>query len=111
MKLLALILALTITVPPLQAGPCDMGMNKGQEVSHHQADPGHGEHRCCDSQDSESNSECDSAMQCGWCSVHAPALPVLIRVSPAWVEHPSPEPVLGIILPSHNTPPFRPPIA
>jgi len=34
MKFLILILVLAISIQPLQAGPCDMDMEKSQETSH-----------------------------------------------------------------------------
>ncbi len=111
MKFLALILILTITAQPLQAGSCDMDSGKGQQTAHHQMDSDHGGHPCCDPQDNDQPSGCDSDAHCGWCFVSVPALPVLIRINPTWTQQPVPDPVQGVILPSHNTPPFRPPIA
>ena len=102
-------LVLMISTQPLQAGFCDMDM--GQETSHHTQqsdDTGHG---CCDPGDSETQQGCDGNMHCGFCSANVPALPGALKVTTTWVTFYSPDLSSGIVLPSHSSPPFRPPIS
>ena len=116
MKVLVLILVLAISAQPLQAGFCDMDMEKNQETSHHMdhSDMDHSDqenHRCCDSDESDSPTGCDSNMNCGPCFVSFSMIPSLARFF-ADITHSdalglSP----GVVLPSHTSPLYRPPIS
>jgi len=117
MKLLILILVLAISVQPLQAGFCDMDMEKNQEPSHHmgqmdQMDQSDQDsHDCCDSDNSDSQEGCDGDMQCGFCFANVSAFPSMIKVNVSWVHQYSLDFSSEFILPSHSSPPFRPPIS
>jgi hypothetical protein len=114
MKILILILVLAISAQPLQAGFCDRDEN--QETPHQmdshlmdQADDG--SHDCCDSEQPESQQGCDNEMRCGFCSVSVSTLPNILKFKASWVNHYSPKLSTGVVLPSHSSPPFRPPIS
>jgi hypothetical protein len=109
MKFLILMLVLTISAQPLQAGSCDMDM--GQEASHHSEQSENTGHDCCDSDDSESPKGCDLNTHCGFCSANLSALPNTFKANSGWVNHYSPGLSSGLVLPSHSSPPFRPPIS
>jgi hypothetical protein len=109
MKFLILMLVLTISVQPLQAGFCDLDMS--QETSHHPEQSSDTDHDCCDPGDSESPQGCDGNMHCGFCSSNMPALPDILKATTAWVTNFSPDLSSGVVLPSHSSPPFRPPIS
>jgi hypothetical protein len=126
MKLLILILVLTLNLQPLQAGTCDMDMEKNQETSHHMDQTGHmrhmdrtaqmdhtaqNQHDCCDSGGSDSGNSCDDQMQCGFCFANVSALPSLNRFASAWTQQYSLDFSAQLILPSHSSPLFRPPIS
>ena len=117
MKFLILILVLAISAQPLQAGFCDMDMEKNQEISHNmdQMDQmdhtDHGDHDCCDSGDIDSQESCDSEMKCGVCSANVTALPSMIKFNSAWVHQYSLDLSSGFILTSQSSPLFRPPIS
>lgn len=113
MKFLILILILAISAQPMQAGACDMDMEKNQESPHHMDYSDHemqDKHDCCDSDDSDAQEGCDGEMQCGFCFANVSALPDLIRVNALWVHQYSLGLPSGFILPSHSSPLFRPPI-
>jgi hypothetical protein len=109
MNYLILMLVLTISAQPLQAGFCDMDMS--QEVSHHSEQAADTGHDCCNSEDSESQPGCDGNMYCGSCSANVSALPRSPGNSTVWTQHHSPGNTSGVVLPSHSSPPFRPPIS
>jgi len=111
MKFLILMLVLAISSQPLQAGFCDMDMETGQETSHHMEDSDHDSHDCCDPENTDGQEGCDSEMQCGPCFASVSALPGMIKVNPIWGNHQSWNLSSGIVLPSHSSPPFRPPIS
>jgi len=116
MKLLVLILVLAISAQPLQAGFCDMTMDKDQETSHHMGHSGQDQpenqgHDCCGSGGAESPGGCDDNMDCGPCFVSFTAIPSLVRFAPVFAHHHTPNLSSGIVLPSHASPPFRPPIS
>ena len=111
MKVLIFILVLALSAPPLQAGFCDMDMEKGQQNMHHMDKSSHGKHGCCDPEEADSPHGCDSGMNCGFCFVHATALPHVMKFVPAWERIYSVDISSGLVLPSHSSPPFRPPIA
>jgi hypothetical protein len=110
MKTLILILVLTMSAQPLQAGACDMDMS--QESSHHSGQTEDSGHDCCETGDPESpQQDCDGNMHCGFCNANLPALQALLKVSSPW-PHPQVQSLdSGEVLPSHSSPPFRPPIS
>jgi hypothetical protein len=109
MKFLILMLVLMISTQPLQAGFCDMDMS--QETSHLTQQSDDTGHDCCDPGDSETPQGCGGNMHCGSCSANVPALPDSLKVKPDWVNYYSPGLSSGVVLPSHSSPPFRPPIS
>ena len=114
MRFLILILVMAISAQPLQAGFCDMDMEKNQETPHHmgQMDPSDsGGHDCCDTNDSDSQDGCDSLMDCGFCIATVPAIPSMMKFGASWVHKYSAHFPSGFVLPSHSSPPFRPPIS
>ena len=111
MKLLILFLIVAISAQPLQAGFCDMDMEKSQETSHHMDQSEPDGHDCCDSDDSDKQEGCDGEMNCGFCFASASALPGMIKINATWTLHFSRNFSSGVVLPSHSSPPFRPPIS
>lgn len=117
MKLLILILILAISAQPLQAGSCDMDLEKNQETSHDMSQMGQMDHSddqkhdCCDTSDTDSEEGCDSQMKCGFCFATVPALPSLNKFNTIWAHQFSLDISPGLILPSHSSPLFRPPIS
>jgi hypothetical protein len=109
MRFLILMLVLAISAQPLQAGSCDMDV--GQEASHHSEQSEDTGHDCCDPDDSESPQGCDGNMNCGFCSANVPALSRTLKVTAVWANSHSPGITSGVVLPSHSSPPFRPPIS
>ena len=111
MKFLILMLVLTISAQPLQAGFCSMDMASDQESSHHMEASANNDHDCCDSDDSNSQEGCDGEMDCGFCFVSVSALHHTIKINPAWVHQYSRGFLSNVVYPSHSSPPFRPPIS
>jgi hypothetical protein len=111
MKFLILILVLVISAQPLQAGFCDMDMEKSQETSHHMEHSDHDGHDCCDSDDTDSQKGCDSGMNCGFCSAGVSALPGMLKIDAILVHQYSQNLSSSVVLPSHSSPPFRSPIS
>ena len=110
MKILALILVLAISAQPLQAGTCDMDMS--QESTHHTEQAKDSGHDCCKTDDPDSPGQnCDGNMHCGFCNANLPALQPLLRVSSPWAQAHVRGLDSGELLPSHSSPPFRPPIS
>jgi len=109
MKVLILFLALAISAQPLLAGVCDMESN--QEASHHMVQADEGGHDCCDSDQDEQQPGCDGEMQCGSCGATVSALPDVFKVNARWENQYSLNLSSGLVLPSHSSPPFRPPIS
>ena len=110
MKVLILFLVFAIGIQPLNAGFCNLDMGKSQP-GQHQMDPSdHGGHDCCKSDGSDSNDGCDNAMNCG-CFVHATAIPMVMKLVLTPEYSYSESFTTGLVLPSHSTPPFRPPIS
>jgi hypothetical protein len=108
MKILTLLLVLLIAVPPVQAGGC--AMDHGPDS----ADSAMAGHDCCPERQADpapADSACDGPSHCGACVagfavISAPgqgdvqwfgALAVTIRAAE--------------LSPSHDLPPFRPPIS
>jgi hypothetical protein len=110
MKLLILFLIVAISAQPLQAGFCDMEMEEGQESSHHMEPSEQTGHDCCGSDASGAQEGCDGEMNCGFCFASVSALPGMIRINATWTINFSPDISSGVVLPSHSSPPFRPPI-
>ena len=111
MRLLVFILILTIGVQPLQAGSCDMEMEESPQTSHHMDMTSPQSHDCCDTKQSESTENCETGMDCGMCFVSVSAIPDIPRIYPVWNKPVYRGSSSGIMLPSHSSPPFRPPIA
>jgi hypothetical protein len=113
MKFLILILVLAISAQPLQAGFCDMDMDmeKSQETSHHMDNSDDDGHDCCDKNDTDSQEGCGSEMNCGPCFVSVSTLPSLMKVIPVWGHLHYQDLSSDVVLPSHSSPPFRPPIS
>ena len=116
MKFWVLILVLAITAQPLQAGGCPAEMEKSPETAH-QMDhpgmdhPGQDSHDCCDPDDSDVSSGCGGNMNCSPCFVSVPIIPNPTRISAIITQQHTPGLSSGVVLPSHTTPPFRPPIS
>ena len=116
MKLWILILVLAIIAPPVQAGSCAMGGEKSQETMHHMDGmemdhSDHERHPCCESDESDPADECDGNMNCGPCFVAVSMVSTLARVSAEFLHQAAPAVTSGVILPSHTSPPFKPPIS
>jgi hypothetical protein len=113
MRFLTLILILAISAQPLQAGFCVMGMEQGQSVAMDMStDMNHGEnHDCCETDTPEAQENCEGGTHCGHCTVASPALPSVLRVPVAWLPAGEFAFSAGLLLPSHSSPPFRPPIS
>jgi hypothetical protein len=112
MKLLILILILAISAQPLQAGVCDVNMEASQETSHHMDHSDHNAHDCCDKSGNDSQAEgCDGEMNCGVCFANVSTLSNSIKINPAWGQQYGHDLSSGVVLPSHSSPPFRPPIS
>ncbi len=111
MKVLIFILVLAISAQPLQAGFCDMDMGKAQQKTHHMDKSEPGNHDCCDPDRTDSPDGCDGGMNCGSCFLHASALPSVMKFTPTWEHTYSLDISTGLVLPSHSSPPFRPPIS
>ena len=109
MKALILILALAISAQPLLAGACAMETNQEAPNQLEQADDGG--HDCCDSDQVEQQQGCDGEMQCCSCGATVSALPDVFKVNARWENQHSLNISSGILLPSHSSPPFRPPIS
>jgi hypothetical protein len=108
MKLLILILALSIAVPPVQAGACDFVQD---QVASQPADSGHD---CCpddDSQAPEEQPSCDSQSHCGACTAGVvsmvPGNPLMV----SWQQHYICSLASADLAVSHSSPPYRPPIS
>lgn len=111
MKLLILFLVLAISAQPLQAGFCDMGLEKDQQTPHHMDMSDSAGHDCCDSEKSDSPEGCDGGANCGMCFVSVSAIPSIIKINASWGQPIYHEISSGVTLPSHSSPPFRPPIS
>lgn len=111
MRILVLVLVLAISAQPLQAGACDMGVGQSQEIGQDVDMSGSNDHDCCDSEETDSDEGCSAGMHCGMCFVSVSAIHSIPRVVPFWSHPVYRESSTGAILPSHSSPPFRPPIA
>ena len=109
MRVLILFIALAISAQPLLAGFCDMETN--QATPHQMEHADDGGHDCCDSDPDESQQGCDSEMQCGSCGATLSTLPDILKIAAVWEGQYSPGLSFGLVLPSHSSPPFRPPIS
>jgi hypothetical protein len=111
MKLLAFILVIALGAPPLQAGVCDMGADPGQETQQSTAHPGADDHDCCDTEKADEPEGCEGGMDCCPCYVSLSVLPTFPRIAGGTLNTLVADRLTGVLLPSHASPPFRPPIA
>jgi hypothetical protein len=111
MKTLILFLVLAISTQPLQAEFCAVDMEMNQEGAHQMDHSDHDAPDCCDSDDSNQTQGCDNNMNCGMCFLSTSALPDLMKLNPVWGHHYSLGLSSDLVLPSHSSPPFRPPIS
>ena len=111
MKFLAFILVLALSAPPLQAGVCDMDIEQSQESGQSMAHPGADDHACCDPEPVDEPQSCEGGMDCCPCYVSASVLPTLPRVAAGPPSSLVADRLTGDLLPSHGTPPYRPPIS
>jgi hypothetical protein len=113
MRILTLILILAISVQPLQAGHCDMGSEQGaaQDASHHMDMGTAAGHDCCDTGADSGGGDCAGGFYCGPCATVVPLTTEFPRIAPLWQRSYVAESTSGVILPSHSSPPYRPPIA
>jgi len=112
MKFLALILVFAISLPPLQAGYCDMVV--GHDGLHQVIKHEHGKstgHKCCDREQSDPKDNCGNDSICGLCSASVPAIPVIFNVRAVAVHAPAMNLPAGAIIPAHSPPLYRPPIS
>ena len=113
MRILTLILILAISAQPLQAGFCAMDMEQGQssEMEMPTGMDHSDDHACCDPQDSDSDDACENGSHCGFCTAVTPLMPTVVRVADLWTCAHGFASEGGDLLPSHSSPPFRPPIS
>ena len=116
MKLLTLmVLILAISAQPLAAGGCAVDMDQGETSVMEMpmgADMDHGDdHDCCDPQSDDSDPSCDGGAHCGMCTAVTPLLPASLKVNGPWHSDYAFVTDDGRLLPSHASPPFRPPIS
>lgn len=107
-KVLTLIIVLMLSAPPLQAGMCMMDMGKTDHQHMSQADDGC---TCCNPDPSGHDSNCGGADHCGACSVGVSVPPSFLPIQTAWNPIIIPALASSAVLPSHSSPPFRPPIS
>jgi len=111
MKLLILFLVLAISAQPLQAGFCDMDMEESQETMQNMDMSETQGHDCCGTDEADSQEGCDAGMNCGMCFVSVSVIPSIYKISASWGQPIYHEVSSGVTLPSHSSPPFRPPIS
>lgn len=115
--MLSVILVLMIAAQPVQAGFCDMEPSGGapqpmgmqHEGMQHETGHDGASHDCCAAASPESGPGCDTFDQCGSCMAGTAAVPTL--------NTPYAVPAFGSrallatdqVLPSHASPPYRPP--
>jgi len=109
MRLITLFLVLVISIPPLQAGYCDM--ETGQVTSHQKHLNDAGGHDCCDSEQPELQHDCGGDMLCGFCGANVSTLTVVYSVrlvsAHTYIRNSS----CGAIVPPHSSLLYRPPIS
>jgi hypothetical protein len=108
MKILILILALFMTVPPVQAGVCDM--DQGQ-ISSNMVDS---KHDCCPEDDAATQEEekaCDGQLHCGVCTAGTVAVLPMSDSPVTWEKQYVCRLLTASLAPSHTSPPYRPPIS
>mgnify|MGYP001824843074 CR=1 FL=1 len=108
MKYLILILALLLVLPPAQAGPC--GTAQGQ-VSSEAVESGHD---CCPGDEAEKADEapaCEGQAHCGACIAGCAAIAATSTGISSWPRDYTCYLSAANLSPSHDTPPFRPPIS
>jgi hypothetical protein len=108
MKILTLVLVLLLAVPPVQANGCAMSEGQGSSMASEM------EHDCCGNDDPAPASDtdsCDGLMHCGACVTGPAAVPSATQNLVAWdvpfVSHC----MTASLPPSHDSPPYRPPIS
>jgi len=118
MRFLILILILALSSQALQAGCCDVDMEKKQGTPHQVNHSGGSDHDCCDTDDSDdpvdpgSPPHCGNVLHCGTCStIFSPILPDVYVFNANWLTTYTTDFSSEAVLPSHSVPPFRPPIA
>ena len=113
MRILSLILILAISAQPLQAGFCaiDIGQGSSADMASQMDMSDSDDHSCCDPEESESDTGCEAGMHCGMCTAAVPLVPEIPRI--ASILNSSHVSMLegGHLLPSHSSPPYRPPIS
>ena len=109
MKILLLFLIITIGAQPLQAGFCDMETD--QDTAHHMNHHEGGEKPCCESDPTETQIDCSSEMQCGFCNASVSTVLAISNFNVSWLHDHSGSLSSGVIALSHSSPPFRPPIS
>jgi hypothetical protein len=109
MRLIVLFLVLVISIPPLQAGYCDM--ETGQAASHQMHHGNGGGHKCCDPEQPESQHGCGGDMLCGFCSANVSTLLIVYNVHLVPVQMHIRNFSSGAIAPPHSSPLYRPPIS
>ena len=113
MRLLTLILILALAAQPLQAGCCAMDPGQGQsnDTMPHGGMPESDGHACCDTEEPEPDDSCQAGAHCGACVAGFSLLPPALRIAAAWHHDYILNLSDGDELPSHASPPFRPPIS
>ena len=113
MRVLTLMMILALSAQPLQAGYCPMDHSQnGPNSASHAMDGDMDAHDCCDTEPSGSDDGCQDGMHCRLCTTGVLLLPNSLRVDAAgW---PAAQPLAFSDtgpLPSHASPPYRPPIS
>jgi len=114
MKYLALILAILMAVPTVQAGFCDMDQEQGSAPHadmQHQQQGNSSVHDCCDTGDTGENQGCDNMVPCGFCTAGLTGITALAGEPARWTRQYDCSLSDGCLTPSHSSPPFRPPIS
>lgn len=114
MKLLAAILVVLIAAQPVQAGFCALDAS-GDDDPHAAMQHGHatddGGHSCCQTSGADENQDCGATMPCGSCAAGLLAPLFVPPTTTLWLSADYAVSSEGLVLPSHATPPFRPPIS
>jgi len=116
LKVLTMILALALATQPLQAFACDMEQNQHQHQhgDHSTMQMDHGADAgtdCCDPENSDTRDDCARMMGCGTCVAGNSIVSPLAQAALASAQVTIPDIGSGILLPSHASPPYHPPIS
>lgn len=101
-------LALMLAAPPVEAGACFM--NAGQDASM-AAESGHD---CCPNDNpgtADEDPACDGSVHCGACVSGTAAIPSAAQNLFFWENTLGGHSLAASLPPSHDSPPFRPPIS